>query len=246
MNNKTKWIMAGTLAVALVVGLILGAMAVAFVQRAVWGYSPAYAANSVSDPGQNWQDYSMPGPMMQGGSRWDGGPMMSPPNFRGRGPQGNFGPGMMGRGGGYGPGMMGRDGYGPGMMGAGPGWGSANSLVAIAAEKLDMTTAELITELKSGKTIADLAKEKDVSLDSLVEAALAPRLERMAVMVSNGVVTQEQADAMTEVMKTNLTARLNGETTSGTCPGLGDTDDDGVCDYTGRGPRGGGRGMMWQ
>jgi hypothetical protein len=167
---------------------------------------------------------------------------MTPPNFRGRGPQGNFGPGMMGRGN-FGPGMMGRGGYGP-MMGSGSVWGgAANSLVAVAAEKLDMTAAELTTELQSGKSIADLAKGKDVSLDSIVDAAIAPRLERMALMVANGVMTQEQLDAMTEVMKANLTAQLNGEGISSTCPGLGDTDGDGVCDFGGGGW---GRGMMWR
>ena len=120
-------------------------------------------------------------------------------------------------------------------------------MVTIAAEKLDITTAELATELQAGKTIADLAEEKDVSVDSIVNAFIAPRLERMAVMVANGVMTQEQLDEMTEEMKANLTAQLNGEGASGACPGLGDTDGDGVCDFGGRGPRDGwGRGMMWR
>jgi hypothetical protein len=246
MDNKSKWIIAGIIAVALVVGLTLGAVAIAFIQRAMWGYPPAYAANNFTPPSQGYQNYTMPGPMMQGAPRWGGGPMMTPPNFRGRGPQGNFGPGMMGRGN-FGPGMMGRGGYGP-MMGAGPGWGgSLNSLVTIAAEKLDMTATELTTELQAGKTIAGLAQEKDVSLDSIVDAAMASRLERMALMVANGAMTQEQLDAMTEVMQANLTAQLNGEGTPGVCPGLGDSDGDGVCDFGGRGPRGGwGRGMMWR
>jgi len=246
MDNKSKWIIVGIIAVALVVGLTLGAVAVTLIQRAAWGFPPAYAANNFTSPNQDFQNYSMPGPMMQGSPRWGDGPMMTPPNFRGRGPQGNFGPGMMGRGN-FGPGMMGRGGYGP-LMGSGPGWGgAANSLVAIAAEKLDITAAELTTELQSGQSIAELAQEKDVSLDSIVDAAMAPRLERMAVMVTNGVMTQEQLDAMTEVMKANLTAQLNGEGVSGACPGLGDTDGDGVCDFDGRGPQGGwGRGMMWR
>lgn len=243
MDKKGKWIIVGIIAVALVVGLTLGAVAVTLIQRAVWGYPPAYAANTFTMPGQDYQGYPMPGPMMQNAPRWGSGPMMTPPNSRGRGPQGNFGPGMRGRGS-FGPGMMGRGGYGP-LMGTGPAWGgAANSLVMIAAEKLDMTTAELTTELLSGKTIADLAKEKDISLDSLVDAALAPRLERMALMVANGVMTQEQVDAMAEVMKANLTAQLNGEVAPGACPGLGDADGDGICDLDGRGPRGGGG--MWR
>jgi len=183
--------------------------------------------------------------MFDSSPRWNGGSMMQPNNFMGRGPYENFGP-RMGRDG-YGPGMMERGGFGS-MMGTGPGWGgTANSLVAIAAEKLDMTTAELTTDLQSGKTIADLAKEKDVSLDSIVEAFIAPRQERMAVMVASGVMTQEQVDAMIEVMKANLTAQLNSEGISGTCSGVGDTDGDGICDFGGRGPHDNwGRGMMWR
>ena len=77
----------------------------------------------------------------QGPGGWHGpgnGPMF----------EGDFGPRFgMGPGGGWGR-----------MMRMGGRWGGPeNSLISIAAEKLGMTTDELIAELQAGKTIADVA-----------------------------------------------------------------------------------------
>ena len=112
-----------------------------------------------------------------------------------------------------------------------------------------MTSIELTTELQTGKTIADIAQEKDVSLDTIADAFLAPRTERMTLMVSNGIITQEQADTMLATIKANLIAQLSGEGMPGwgACSGVGDTDGDGICDNAGRGPRGSwGGGSMWR
>jgi hypothetical protein len=142
---------------------------------------------------------------------------------------------MMGRGYGYGYGSM---------MGAGPRWGGlANSLITVAAEQLGMSTTELTTELKSGKTIADLAKEHEVRLDEIVDAFLAPRAEQLAEMVANEVLTQEQVDSLLAAMKANVTAHLSRQWSPGgpgwgSCPGgFVDENGDGVCDYAGRSPR---------
>ncbi|MBN1991064.1 MAG: hypothetical protein JW953_00040 [Anaerolineae bacterium] len=233
MNTKNKWIIVGVIAAALVLGLTLGAMAVTLIQRVAWGYSPAYAARSAFD-----MPAVMPGPMM--GPNYSG-PMGRMPHY-GRGPW-SQGP-MMG-------GSRGRGGFGS-MMGGGLRWGgSANSLITITAEQLKMTPAELTAELQAGKTIADLAQEKDVSLDKLVEVLLAPHAERVASLVANEVMTQEQVDTMLAAMKANLTARLSESWSpggargwGGDCPGFGDTDGDGVCDFGGRGLHGRGRGPM--
>lgn len=124
------------------------------------------------------------------------------------------GGGMMGRGmmfdddfgGGFG---MGSGGWG-GMMGRGGPWGGPeNSLIAIAAEKLGLTTQELLTELQAGKTIAEVAAEKNVAVDDIVETVVASRSEQLNQLVMNGQLTQEQADAMLTLMKTNVTERIN-------------------------------------
>ena len=127
---------------------------------------------------------------------------------------GDFGPGFgQGPGGMMGRGMMFDDDFGPG-FGWGPGgmmgWGGPeNSVISIAAEKLGLTTAELQAELQAGKTIAAVAAEKNVAVDTIVEAVIAPRSERLSQLVTNGQLTQEQADAMLAQMKTNITERLN-------------------------------------
>lgn len=147
---------------------------------------------------------------------WAQGPMGWNGRGDGSGPMFDRG---FGPGGGMGRGMMFNDNFGPrfgmgqggGMMGGmGGRWGGPeDSLISIAAEKLGMTTTELVTELQSGKTIAAIAQEKNVTLDTIVEAMVAARTERLTEMVTNGQLTQEQADAMLAMMKANITTKLS-------------------------------------
>ncbi len=119
-----------------------------------------------------------------------------------------FGSGMMGRG------MMGRS-MGRGMMGRGLGQGmmgdSGNSLMAVAADKLGITVDELTTQLKDGKTVADLAKEKGIDINIIIDAFMAERQETLTQAVTDGRITQEQADQMLENMRDMIEDHLNGE-----------------------------------
>lgn len=174
-----------------------------------------------------------------------------------------YGPGsMMGRGS-----MMMRGGFGAAngsqqgpRFGIVPRWGgSTGSLITVAAEQLSMTPAELLAELQAGQTIAQVAGEKGLTVETIVEAFVAARAERLAELVANGQLTQEQADAMLAAMRANVTARLSepwsaGGPGRGYGPGYTDQDGDGVCDNfidengdgvcdhagTGRGGRGAG------
>jgi len=114
-----------------------------------------------------------------------------------------FGPGMMGRG--FGRGLMGRS-FGWGMMG-----GSEDSLLAVAADKLGMTVDDLTAQLKDGKTVADLAQEKGVDLQTIVDAFVAARQEALSQAVTDGKITQEQADQMLENMRDMIEDHLNGD-----------------------------------
>ena len=121
-------------------------------------------------------------------------------------------------------------------FGMGPRWGgSGGSLITVAAEQLGLTPTELITELQAGKTIAQVAGEKGVAVETIVEAFVALRAERLAELVANGQLTQEQSDAMQAAMRANVTVRLSEAWTprgpgQGTGPGYADQDGDGVCD----------------
>jgi hypothetical protein len=123
-----------------------------------------------------------------------------------------------------GPGGGGRGGMGGGIGMGGP----QNSLVATAAPVLGMTQTDLVTTLNTGKTIADVAKDKGVALDKIVDAAIIVRKTALDQSVTSGRMTQAQADTMLATMKTNITAQLSaafqprgyGDGT-GTCTGTG-------------------------
>lgn len=88
--------------------------------------------------------------------------------------------------------------------GRGPGGGRGLGLVGLqaAAEALDMTTDELITALRSGKTLEDLADEAGVELQDVRDAIQAAHQEelraRIEQAVSDGTMTQEKADWLLE------------------------------------------------
>ena len=136
-----------------------------------------------------------------------------------------FGPGMMGNG--FARGMMG-GGFGPGMMGGGFGRGmmgdSQDSLIAVAAGKLGMTVDELQAQLQDGKTVADLASEKGVDLKTIVDAFMATRQETLSQAVTDGKITQAQADQMLTNMREMVEDHLNGDMPAlgpGGCGGFG-------------------------
>ena len=147
-----------------------------------------------------------------------------------------------GPGGGYGPGT----GMGPG---GGPGYGRGmggpqTSPVAVAAQQLNMTQPDLVAELRGGKTIAQVAADKHVALDTIANAFVAPRAERLQAAVAAGRLSQAQADAQLATIKATVTARLSAPwSPQGNGPGTGfvDQDGDGVCDNAGSGQPGAGR-----
>jgi hypothetical protein len=125
--------------------------------------------------------------------------------------------------------------------------GPQQSLVAIAAKVLNMEQTELVAVLTGGKTIADVAKEKGVALDKIVDAALVERSEFLKNAVSTKRFTQAQADLMLAQMRTQITAQPSAPFSAhgyGMGMGFSDTNNDGLCDVCDAGPATGGRGMM--
>lgn len=86
--------------------------------------------------------------------------------------------------------------------------GPQNSLVAVAANVLGMKQADLVAEL-ADKTIAQVAQEKGVAIDKIVDAFLAPRVAALQSMVEEGRLTQAQADQMLANMQAHVTAQLS-------------------------------------
>ncbi|MBK9715032.1 MAG: hypothetical protein IPO81_27665 [Kouleothrix sp.] len=147
-----------------------------------------------------------------------------------------------GPGGGYGAGA----GTGPG-GGAGYGRGMGgpqSSLVAVAAQQLNMPQVDLVAELQSGKTIAQVAADKHVALDTIVNAFVATRAARLDAAVAAGRLTRTQANTQLATMQANITARLSAPWSpqgNGLGAGFADQDGDGVCDNAGSGQMGSGR-----
>ena len=109
--------------------------------------------------------------------------------------------------------------------------GSANSLVSVAADVLGMEWADLVAELQAGKSIAQVAEGLGVDPQTIVDAFIAIRTEKLAEAVANGCITQEQADLMLEHLAEEATARVYEPFTPGGGRGQGGG---------GRGRRGGG------
>ncbi|HET9906104.1 MAG TPA: hypothetical protein VFQ23_05675, partial [Anaerolineales bacterium] len=84
--------------------------------------------------------------------------------------------------------------------GGGPGGGRGMGLVGLqaAAEVLNMTTDELITALRSGKMLEEIATEAGVEFQDVRDAINASHQEELRTRIEQGVadgtISQEKAD----------------------------------------------------
>ena len=103
------------------------------------------------------------------------------------------------------------DGYGRGRwMRDGQVWGMrGDSLVEVTAEVTGLSEQEVITALESGQTFAQIAEAAGVDPQAIVDAFVAEREEVLEAAVSEGRLTQEQADEMLEEMSEHLAERLS-------------------------------------
>ena len=90
------------------------------------------------------------------------------------------------------------------LHGGGPGGGRGLGLegLQVAAKALNMTTDELITALRSGKTLEEIADEAGVDLQDVQDAIQAARTtemrDRIQQALEDGTITQEHADWLLE------------------------------------------------
>jgi hypothetical protein len=111
-----------------------------------------------------------------------------------------------------------RPAFGPGGPG-GPG-GRGPGLDA-AADALGVDASELRTQLQSGKSLADVAKDKGVDVQAVIDAIVAEMQSHLADAVADGKLTQAQADEMKADATERATAIVNGERPDGPPPGMG-------------------------
>lgn len=98
---------------------------------------------------------------------------------------------------------------GMGMRGR-PDWAGQTDEVATL---LGMTQDEIQAERQAGKSLAKIAADKDVSEEQLIETILAAKKEALAQAVTDGKLTQAQADQMIERMTEQVKIMVERATT---------------------------------
>lgn len=99
------------------------------------------------------------------------------------------------------------------------GWGGmmerghhfSNSMSTVIAETLNMSVEELQTARSEGKSVADIAKEKNVSIDELKSKVLEARKAELQQLVKDGSITQEQMDNMLAHMESMIASALEND-----------------------------------
>lgn len=81
--------------------------------------------------------------------------------------------------------------------------------LAAAATALGISEADLRTALQGGRTLAQVAKDKGVAVDTLVSALVDAEKTRAAKQVTDGRLTQAQADQRLEGLTARVTQRVN-------------------------------------
>jgi uncharacterized protein YidB (DUF937 family) len=113
------------------------------------------------------------------------------------------------------------------------GLGNHEEMQGIIADTLGLSTEELQSELESGKTVAQLAEEKGVSVDAVVDAITAKINESIDQAVADGNLDAEKAEEIKSGAPDKVRDRIeNGPPERGHGPG-GENCPGGEC-----GPRG--------
>ena len=96
-------------------------------------------------------------------------------------------------------------------FGLGPGveFGRHGDVLSAAATYLGVTETALATELKSGKSLAQVAQEKGKDVNGLVTALVKAEKADLDQVVKNGMLTQAQEDGIVSALQAKLTALVN-------------------------------------
>ena len=97
---------------------------------------------------------------------------------------------------------------GPPMRGHGGGCHRGPGLQA-AATALNMRVEDLGTQLRDGKTIAAVAREKGVDAQKVIDAMVAEATQRIDQAVRDGKLTAEQAGRKKEDLAARITRMVN-------------------------------------
>jgi hypothetical protein len=100
-----------------------------------------------------------------------------------------------------------------GLRHLGPGLGRLfaghEHFLSTAADYLGLTQAQLRTQLNSGKTLAQIAKDRNKSVDGLVDKLVAAKKARIEAAVKDGRLTRAEANRIEADLKEQVTDFVN-------------------------------------
>jgi hypothetical protein len=94
-----------------------------------------------------------------------------------------------------------------GMMGRGAGL----AVTPQVADLLGTTIADLRAQLEAGRTLAEIAAERGVSLDQLIETVMAPYNDHLDIMVKYGYLTQDEALTLRQQARERLQTAMTSQ-----------------------------------
>ena len=92
----------------------------------------------------------------------------------------------------------------------GPGGFDRGGHLSAAADYLGLTVPQLLQRLSGGKSLADVAKAEDKSIDGLKQAMLADAKTHLEQAVKDGMLTQAQATQELNELKSRIDEIVNG------------------------------------
>ncbi len=107
------------------------------------------------------------------------------------------------------------------MPGRGPGGHGGMGSLATAAEVLGTTVDELRTALEGGQSLAQVAADKGVDKQTLIDALVTSASEHLDGKVASGDLTQAEADEKKGELTERITAQVERQGLPGH-PGRGD------------------------
>ena len=105
-----------------------------------------------------------------------------------------------------------------GFRGRGPDMGGGRFGLTAAAKALGISEDDLATALKHGKSIADVAKDKGVDKQKVVDAMVAAAKDAIAAQVKAGHLPQDRADTVLKDLPDHVAAFVDGKGFAGQGP----------------------------
>jgi polyhydroxyalkanoate synthesis regulator phasin len=99
-------------------------------------------------------------------------------------------------------------------FGAQPGWHGhrAGGNIQVAADTIGIDAADLLTALRDGQTVAEVAADHGVAVADVVDAIVADANDHIDQAVENGRITSDRADELKTELATRVEAFVNGDT----------------------------------